>query len=508
MRVGAGPKRRQLRLSERRGALRNFSRSPDPPRPRPRRPLVFCVSRVAPGGRVARASSPHPRAPVVDASTPDPACCRGCVMVCATACADDHLGVALSGPYPDRAAAGWAAVVHQVTAEATWTTADHDGLAQALADVSRMLAARADMTDAQVAALTGHLVGLLRRPHLPIPLQTSVMARLVVLLRRYRSCNMIGHIDADLLYKLLADVHLSAGVRQLPAASPKLLRAHREHLQKLVAKAKRFFAPDTPSKLQDILWKHSSSPHNTSYYVEIAVLHLFMSVSVTSRLRCRYLICAWYRPVVESHLGWIPELMTRLSRTDPNSATTSFALSLLSRVAKALPATDLSAYIQLLFQLYLHQLPLTIAGVANPNKSQASQNVYPSELHWLLPSHGSSRYLAKLAVYCIGQGQTISNLRQLFHTTATFFHPSNGGPWTDTLADLLFFTAQYFVRRYWTLQRSASPVPEETVSSFLDIVLPVAMSAIYSRSPKMCYCAQACIRTDTGKNTSNCDRVS
>ncbi|SPQ95055.1 unnamed protein product (mitochondrion) [Plasmodiophora brassicae] len=396
-------------------------------------------------------------------------------MVCATACADDHLGVALSGPYPDRAAAGWAAVVHQVTAEATWTTADHDGLAQALADVSRMLAARADMTDAQVAALTGHLVGLLRRPHLPIPLQTSVMARLVVLLRRYRSCNMIGHIDADLLYKLLADVHLSAGVRQLPAASPKLLRAHREHLQKLVAKAKRFFAPDTPSKLQDILWKHSSSPHNTSYYVEIAVLHLFM-------------------PVVESHLGWIPELMTRLSRTDPNSATTSFALSLLSRVAKALPATDLSAYIQLLFQLYLHQLPLTIAGVANPNKSQASQNVYPSELHWLLPSHGSSRYLAKLAVYCIGQGQTISNLRQLFHTTATFFHPSNGGPWTDTLADLLFFTAQYFVRRYWTLQRSASPVPEETVSSFLDIVLPVAMSAIYSRSPKMSYCAQAALR--------------
>lgn len=78
-------------------------------------------------------------------------------------------------------------------------------------------------------------------------------------------------------------------------------------------------------------------------------------------------------------------------------------------------------------------------------------------------SHHIARwFVMSLSPACLDQkGSVLSLLENLIQAVETFFHPSNSGSWTRTLAQLVFYLADFFVMR-WNRERNGEmDVPVE-----------------------------------------------
>ncbi|KAK4937372.1 Proteasome activator BLM10 [Elasticomyces elasticus] len=78
-------------------------------------------------------------------------------------------------------------------------------------------------------------------------------------------------------------------------------------------------------------------------------------------------------------------------------------------------------------------------------------------------SHHVARwFVMSLSPACLDhKGSVLSLLENLIQAVETFFHPSNSGSWTRTLAQLVFYLADFFVMR-WNRERNGEmDVPEE-----------------------------------------------
>eukprot|EP00474_Spongospora_subterranea_P007350 CRZ07808.1 hypothetical protein [Spongospora subterranea] len=387
--------------------------------------------------------------------------------------------ISLMDPYPEQATQFWNKASAAILSSQIWDFTSVDAFAASVRALTELLAARCPFTGSQVSVLSGILTKALDTPALfHIPLQIRLLSCLSLIFRRYRKCTDIQTVDWTIFYRLLSKVHLDYKSGP-PRARPSILRAHQDKLLKAIHRSKRFFSPDASEAVLKTFWTQGDSPHNISFYQNTALVDLFM-------------------PTFDGHYDWVPVLQERMARTDPCVATSTMAVSLLSRTAKSTYRTknvDLSGFLPVALHWFLQHLPLSIDGSSNPNSSQTSQLVWPKELDWMVPSNGLSKFMAKLMVYCISDSSpALTLMSQFFHTTATFFHPSNGGPWTNSLADFLYFTSRYFSKRFWKDASEENPLSSETTSAFLDIVVPVASDAIYSRSHHMVFCAQDVLR--------------
>ncbi|KAI9791333.1 MAG: hypothetical protein M1835_000422 [Candelina submexicana] len=78
-------------------------------------------------------------------------------------------------------------------------------------------------------------------------------------------------------------------------------------------------------------------------------------------------------------------------------------------------------------------------------------------------AHQIARWIVmSLSPACLDKSDSIlGNLESLIQAVETFFHPSNNGAWTKTLAQLVYYLADFFVMR-WNRERSGEmDVPEE-----------------------------------------------
>ncbi|RMZ80349.1 hypothetical protein DV738_g2877, partial [Chaetothyriales sp. CBS 135597] len=78
-------------------------------------------------------------------------------------------------------------------------------------------------------------------------------------------------------------------------------------------------------------------------------------------------------------------------------------------------------------------------------------------------SHHIARWLVmSMSPKCLDEKESVlSLLENLIHAVETFFHPSNSGAWTKTLAQLVFYLADFFVMR-WNRERNGEmEVPPE-----------------------------------------------
>lgn len=78
-------------------------------------------------------------------------------------------------------------------------------------------------------------------------------------------------------------------------------------------------------------------------------------------------------------------------------------------------------------------------------------------------AHHIARWIVmSLSPACLDKADSIlANLEGLIQAVETFFHPSNSGPWTKTLSQLVYYLADFFVMR-WNRERSGEmDIPDE-----------------------------------------------
>mmetsp|Transcript_88473 Transcript_88473/g.235374 ORF Transcript_88473/g.235374 Transcript_88473/m.235374 type:complete len:2151 (+) Transcript_88473:23-6475(+) len=99
---------------------------------------------------------------------------------------------------------------------------------------------------------------------------------------------------------------------------------------------------------------------------------------------------------------------------------------------------------------------------------------------------------SKLIVYLLprGGGLATEMLRRLARAIESFLHPSNNGYWTHRIAQLLASLTEYFAERVHREQQLSDDHPAKLtpsdMSDFVDILLPLSLQGLYSKSTTAC----------------------
>jgi hypothetical protein len=142
-------------------------------------------------------------------------------------------------------------------------------------------------------------------------------------------------------------------------------------------------------------------------------------------------------------------------------------------------------------------------GSSNLQKPQ--RRSFPSECEVLMPHRPGAQDIARIIVNTLAPTAAASSqpyLSKLLNTIESYYHPSNSGKWTDTLAILLHRLSYFYAQRVAsgthnmlhlyshtdterTSEKCKTPVElrlsKENDAAFVASVLPVAVQSFYSK---------------------------
>eukprot|EP00002_Diphylleia_rotans_P008536 TRINITY_DN1840_c0_g1_i8.p1 TRINITY_DN1840_c0_g1~~TRINITY_DN1840_c0_g1_i8.p1 ORF type:complete len:1006 (+),score=150.97 TRINITY_DN1840_c0_g1_i8:90-3107(+) len=175
-------------------------------------------------------------------------------------------------------------------------------------------------------------------------------------------------------------------------------------------------------------------------------------------------------------------------------------IAFLSRLAKdQVGNVDWTPYLDFIFT---KTLAITGVRVKADRTDGQSVSYFPRNCKVFVSNKKSSlvRRVAILIVYSINKSkETFAYLRNFMTSTETFFHPSNTGTWTDKLGDFITSLAEVFCMRYMKPIKHGNQPTEydltlQDCKEFTEILLPVAMSALYSKKGTMVSYASNALR--------------
>ncbi|MCJ1297060.1 hypothetical protein MMC34_008629, partial [Xylographa carneopallida] len=282
-------------------------------------------------------------------------------------------------------------------------------------------------------------------------------------------------------YDLLSSLHFNSSRTFTYPQS--LLKQHSSQLVKLVHHARRYFAADTATQLWQ-LFSPYLTPFDNASTRSFSLLALFTPTHQPAHAP----------PLV----AMLPSLLQYEQWYDHSPTALLPFYSLYSRMSKhQVGVISLLPHLPLLLNGYLQLLELDVGREQSAN---AARTV--SAYSWLNEKSGNameeiSRCLATVIVYHLHVQQpkertALSLLAQFMHTVATYFHPSNQGKWTNSLASLLSqLGVQYAKRRGKELHGHAKYnkahylAPSERDNDFVSVLLPVALQALFAKSHTM-----------------------
>eukprot|EP00899_Mesostigma_viride_P022655 jgi/Mesvir1/3574/Mv12037-RA.1 len=291
----------------------------------------------------------------------------------------------------------------------------------------------------------------------------SVLARI---LRSFRF-KLTGRLTIDWrpLYRLLQDAQLArqGGGYQGQA----LLQVHVATLTMVIRRARRFFPPGSAQEIADHFWASMRDPGDGGVFEEAGYLSLLVPTQPPHA-------CA--APPGGAAPCWPAWVSAWLAQWDWVSLSTYWDaryLALLSRAIKHLPpgTVDWEAHLPALFTHILQCLQVPVGkSSASPPATQSA----PKDVQQLFGAGSAgmlARHAAKCVVYLLRPGgATQGHLDTLVEFLEQFYHPSNGGAWTNALEQLLKHLAGYFVKRLaWEARDAAwlpsSGLPDEQVAA-------------------------------------------
>jgi proteasome activator subunit 4 len=264
-------------------------------------------------------------------------------------------------------------------------------------------------------------------------------------------------------------------------------------LTKLCSFAQLYFDPnETPKILEEIL-PYFSTSFAEGAFVVAGLMNLLLPTTVASSPS---------QMLPQHYLPTYYHLWSLVNRS--NTLDISF-LDLLSRMARdSLPAKQVpwsefgiftSEQATAVYTAILRVLEIPVGQSTSPYSSVVDLS---SGLGMLLDrdsrKHPSSHHIARWIVMSLSPAcleakmSVLSLLEGLIQAIETFFHPSNSGPWTRPLAQLVYYLSDFFVMR-WNRERNGEmEVPpdrrlnEAVRRRFVMCLREVIFMGIYAKS--------------------------
>ena len=238
-------------------------------------------------------------------------------------------------------------------------------------------------------------------------------------------------------------------------------------LTKLCTFAQLYFDPKAiPAMLKEIL-PYFSTSFTEGAYVVVGLLNLLLPTTPV--------------PAAEDKLlpqQYLPTLFHLWSLINRSRVFDTFFLDLFSRLARDSVAaehilfTEYGIYTKdqssLIFTAVLRLLEIPVGQATSPYSATVDVSAGLAIMLERDPKkHPIAHHIARwivmsLSPACLDKPNSImASLEGLIQAVETFFHPSNSGGWTKTLAQLVYYLADFFVMR-WNRERSGEmDLPEE-----------------------------------------------
>ncbi|GAB5368119.1 hypothetical protein AAMO2058_001290800 [Amorphochlora amoebiformis] len=257
-----------------------------------------------------------------------------------------------------------------------------------------------------------------------------------------------------------------------------ILKLVRYKLVALIQKARHYFPPTATKEIIKTLLPRVE-PLNDNYYLYQFLLCLFLPTTAG-------------REAVES---WYPKLL-EASKWSNDGTSVGQWFGLWGRLAKHNPGVISGAQLAEMYARYIQSINL---GQGNPNKG--SETPFPGHYKWLQGKspNGLDKNMAKLIISTIHEPSSRSLFSSLCQLTSTYFHPSNTGRHLISLAQLLACLGKYYGKRVGREKRNEVKYEKKVYldvkdTYMVDTVLPIAKSAMYSKSFHMVMAAQTFLR--------------
>lgn len=245
------------------------------------------------------------------------------------------------------------------------------------------------------------------------------------------------------------------------------IRRSIKSLQKICSYAQLFFDPaDTPEILEEIMPYFSMSSAEGAFVV-IGLSNLMVPTAA---------------PLVDSEdlrpQHFLPTYFHLWSLVNRSRTIDVAFLDLFSRMAKdSLPAPSIpfseygvftSEQTTLIYTAVLRLLEIPVGQSTSPYSPlvdvSAGMGVFldrDSRKH-PISNHIARWIVMSLSPACLtSQHSVLSLLESLIQAIETFFHPSNSGAWTRTLAQLVYYLADFFVMRWNREHNGELDIPKE-----------------------------------------------
>ena len=238
-------------------------------------------------------------------------------------------------------------------------------------------------------------------------------------------------------------------------------------LTKLCTFAQLYFDPRViPAMLKEIL-PYFSTSFTEGAYVVAGLLNLLLPTTPG--------------PAAEDELSpqqYLPTLFHLWSLINRSRVFDTYFLDLFSRLARDslaaehIPFTEYGIYTKdqssLIFTAVLRLLEIPVGQATSPYSATVDVSAGLAIMLERDPKkHPIAHHIARwivmsLSPACLDNPDSImASLEGLIQAVETFFHPSNSGGWTKTLAQLVYYLADFFVMR-WNRERSGEmDIPEE-----------------------------------------------
>jgi hypothetical protein len=179
--------------------------------------------------------------------------------------------------------------------------------------------------------------------------------------------------------------------------------------------------------------------------------------------------------------------------------TTFVWFSLLARAARrTIGKYDWQPHLPLLFNVFLQTVNMPISGKQDPSQSRSWPKTFSSlfsrrrdKSHWVVQVRHQESVAVFMSTICVANIYKGSNAMQLINnflqSVITYFHPSNYGSWTTTLVTFLYGLSYFHTRRLarerdGNAQCAAQYFLNPADMTMCDLILPITMQALYSKS--------------------------
>lgn len=248
---------------------------------------------------------------------------------------------------------------------------------------------------------------------------------------------------------------------------------HGEAMVAFVREASRFFPPGSSREILAEL-RPMLCPHSGVVFVAQGLLATFLPTDDPEAARCSWLdevfaMWPWLENTVEWNALWL-DLLSRLARDSAGFV-------------------DWSPHVHAVFTAALRLLDLPVGSghfVAAPrNEAVTDVKIFFDSAETKELTLVSRA--ARLLVFMLEpSGRSLRLLANLFRFIEPFYHPSNGGNWSDRLATFLKSLCSQFSKRVGLEREGKIPesfrLSKESIRCFVEMAIPIICKAQYSKS--------------------------